>query len=301
MHALDTNRIARIGTVMHVTSIEKQYSYNGKSLDRILVTCQPVGLVEILNVSLSMNESDELIDDDEEESYLLASVKEYLPKERLDQWEGDVSNPRSDKLKGMLKHLWKSYSMVKAMYVTDPKKRTATRELPPFAVDAVQNALLSKWMTYDDTDKIRINHDDEYENDKQTFFSTSRGANTKEEEEFWKLAESWQALCNTLRQGHLSNFYSDRNEIMIDAARREQKGKPLRLPVKKEHLSKEVQMLLTLMEQRAIENFISLGMDPCLDFQALISLNCWEDRIEWLTFMVERERKRLEMKAKLLN
>ena len=37
-----------------------------------------------------------------------------------------------------------------------------------------------------------------------------------------------------------------------------------------------------------------MGMDPCLDMQALVSLPTIEKRIEWLAYLVSRERRRLE-------
>jgi len=96
---------------------------------------------------------------------------------------------------------------------------------------------------------------------------------------------------------------------MIEAAAKK-KG-PLKLPVKRLELPDDVQVLLSRMEKEASEDFLSCGMDACIDFQVLLGMGLRyadEDgfgdavhakRIQFLGEMIRREKNRLETKEKL--
>ena len=86
------------------------------------------------------------------------------------------------------------------------------------------------------------------------------------------------------------------NEVKISAA--SAKGGPLQLPIHMEDLPPDVQRELQLMELEAQKTYWDAGLDPCLDFQAMISLPHLGDRIELLSRMIARERARLEGIAK---
>ena len=85
---------------------------------------------------------------------------------------------------------------------------------------------------------------------------------------------------------------TDRNERMIEAA--SAKPGPLTLPVHLEDLPPAVQRQVQLLAVRAQQDYCQMGMDPCLDMQALVSLPTMQKRIEWLAYLVSRERQRLE-------
>jgi Lon protease-like protein len=116
------------------------------------------------------------------------------------------------------------------------------------------------------------------------------------ERSFWQAAQEWQSVCYTIQQGKQAILSTERNEIMIAAA--SEKGGPLKLPIHLEDLSPEVRREIQSMEVEAQDHFCKLGMDPCLDFQAIISLPSRMERITWLSRMVARERQRLETAAK---
>jgi hypothetical protein len=156
----------------------------------------------------------------------------------------------------------------------------ASRELPPFARDKVQTHLST--FTLEDLLNPRT---------------------------FWNVAESWQMLCNTVREARRSNLQSDMNEIMIESEIK--KGGMLKLPIKREKLGPDVQHVLNKLEEEACNEFHSLGMDPCLNFQILIgmcegyigdtdSLNEYQiQRLLYLGKLISRERRRVETKGML--
>jgi len=137
---------------------------------------------------------------------------------------------------------------------------------------------------------------------------------------FWNVVECWQMLCNTVREAHRSTLQTELNEIMIKAAC--DKGGPLVLPVKREGLPNDIQGMLMRMEREANDDFVSLGMDPCLDFQALLGMSSsllatskaavfaeqseetgddgiHAKRVLFLSTMIRKEKERLETKEKL--
>ena len=165
----------------------------------------------------------------------------------------------------ILQSLENDYSVVRNFYINGDG--VALRELPPFAVDGVQKI-----------PEITGNEFADYE-------------------QFWKAADVWQTLCNTVKEGRRAMLQSEMNEIMIDAAMK--KGGPLNLPVRSEDLPFEVRKLLQQKEEKSMRDFHQLGLDPCLDFQAIISAKSHEERLKLLSKMISRERRRLEAKESL--
>ena len=85
-----------------------------------------------------------------------------------------------------------------------------------------------------------------------------------------------------------------RNELMVEAAAA---LGPLKLPIHLEDLPPSVQRQVQMMEVEFQKQFLELGMDPCLDFQALISLPDTRKRVLCLSHWIARERRRLEVVA----
>jgi hypothetical protein len=168
------------------------------------------------------------------------------------------------------------YAAVRDLYMDE--NGVGSRELPPFARDKVQ-----------------------------THLSTFTLQDILNPRTFWNVAECWQMLCNTIREARRSNLQSDMNEIMIESEMK--KGGMLKLPIKREKLGPDVQAVLNKMEVDACEDFHSLGMDPCLNFQILIgmcegydrdsnSLNEYQiQRLLYLGRLISRERRRVETKG----
>lgn len=143
----------------------------------------------------------------------------------------------------------------------------------------------------------------------QTHLSTFTLEDLLNPRTFWNVAECWQMLCNTVREARRSNLQSDMNEIMIESEIK--KGGMLKLPIKREKLGPDVQHVLNKLEEEACDEFHSLGMDPCLNFQILIgmregysgdtdSLNEYQiQRLLYLGKLISRERRRVETKGML--
>ena len=170
------------------------------------------------------------------------------------------------------------YTAIRSLYMD--VDGVASCELPPFARDNVQAHL-----------------------------STFTLEDILNPQTFWNFAECWQMLCNTVREARRSNLQSDMNEIMIESEMK--KGGMLKLPIKREKLGPDVQAVLNKLEADACDDFHSLGMDPCLNFQILIgmrdgydgdtdSLNEYQkQRLLYLGKLISRERRRVETKGML--
>jgi len=137
-----------------------------------------------------------------------------------------------------------------------------TQELPPFALDHLATAL-PDWKVED--------------------LCTERG--------FWEAALVWQTLCYTVREGRQIILSADRNELMVAAA--SAKGGPLKLPIHVADLSPADRFRLQELERQAQSDFLSMGLDPCLDFQVMLAMNSFKDRLQFLSQLVSRERRRL--------
>jgi hypothetical protein len=258
--AQDTGRIASIGTLMEVIHMKETYA-NDKTLIRIVVECRAIDTVQIQGLEREAVGSPN--------DYLIGKVT------RLGEIQNTNYPPPIDPtlLDIRLNQIVEDYAAVRSMYIhTDG---VASRELPPYARDAVQSNL---------------------------------PAFTKEDfvRQFWNVAECWQMLCNTVREARRSELQAEMNEIMVDAASKK-KG-PLQLPVKRTDLPEDVQVLLGRMEKKQSEDFLSCGMDACLDFQALLGMrlkhegNCHKiqtERILFLGDLIKREKERLDMKERL--
>ena len=118
------------------------------------------------------------------------------------------------------------------------------------------------------------------------------------EARFWTVVDTWQVLCNTIRQSKQTQMQGMLNELSVEAAM--QLDGPLELPVKRERLPDIVQMQLEEIERTEFLDFIDLGMEPILDFQELLTMTSHTDRIRKLSKMISWERSRLETKEMLL-
>jgi hypothetical protein len=115
---------------------------------------------------------------------------------------------------------------------------------------------------------------------------------------FWAFIETWQMLCNTIRQAKRNQLSSMVNELSVEVAMRAEG--PLQLPVKRSSLPEDVQRELYKMEQDASRDFMELGMDPVLDFQQLMVMDSHWDRVVKMSGLVRNELVRLEAKESLI-
>jgi len=293
LRAHDTHRIATVGTLMQVSSIKETYSHDKQTLLRMEVECQAKGIVHINGVERTIQNG--IVLEDDSNDYWIGHVKvlEYMAgsdntniiKDNAGQKQR-IKETQPIFCKETVQSIVRDYAKVRNMYVHH--NGVASRELPLFARNAVQ-ANLPTFTQEDFLDKV----------------------------EFWNVVECWLLLCNTVREERRSKLQMDMNELMVEAASK--KRGPLKLPIKRDELPDDVQATLNRMEQKASEDYISCGMDPCLDFQALLGMGMLynqsdeEDidrsikrvdqvhhaRILFLGNMIKREKSRLDTKDKL--
>lgn len=114
----------------------------------------------------------------------------------------------------------------------------------------------------------------------------------KDEKSFFIACNIWQKLCYTIKEAKRVNLQSEVNEITISAAM--EMGGPLNLPVHREDLPFDVRIGLDEKESDAARDFIKLGMDPCLQFQHLLSTSKLQKKVNILKGMIAKESRRLQ-------
>lgn len=306
MWTKDTNRIASVGTLMQLLNTTEELQYTGnqnsngdsnqtedeslENIARIVVKCKACGIVQILDHSEKSDNDDGILDKIREfrqsYDYRVGTVQilEIFPNAESDDSISIDQLDAKDEMQNIQKILYE-YKAVRSMYIQEDS--IASLELPSFARTSVEQNL-PVFNTVND------------------FLSFNK---------FWDIAESWQMLCSTVRLAKLVDFQSKRDEIMVQAAMK--KPGPLQLPVKLYDLPVEVQNQIDKMEREANDNFLSLGMDPCLDFQTLLGFTLLHnddkdvdkqdkistavhiERIKYLAQMISKEKMRLETKQML--
>lgn len=259
LRARDTNRVAAVGTLMRILDIDDR-SISG-------ATTWPGTVLPTLNrvvaTCRAVGIADILsIEDREcaEDEYLRARVR-IRPLPGAAPCEEGAAERGS-----MATQAIEDYQKVRSIYINS--QSLASNELPKFARQAVKTLPI--------------------------FDATA----VTDETTFWQLVETWQMLCNTIRQAKQTQLQNVVNELSVTVAMRS-KG-PLELPVKRRNLPAEVQRQLEQMEQRAAQDFIDLGMEPILDFQEILAATERTERARTLARMMARERARLEAKESLI-
>ena len=110
--------------------------------------------------------------------------------------------------------------------------------------------------------------------------------------QFWRVADFWQTLCETVKEGRQLAVLADRNELLVAAAVR--RGGILQLPVHVEDVEPADRQRVQELEQTAQRLWLDLRLDPCVDFQRLLAAERHGDRLRLFAEMVARERMRLE-------
>jgi hypothetical protein len=268
LRAMDTGRIASIGTVMSIVDAEKQFHYGTNDTARIRLNCHGEQLVEICHIENGEQWGTKRLM--KSQDYLRAKVKP------IHFMNASTTTERREDFTEKLLSLSKDLRTIKTMYQLDlgSQKDFPPRTLPKLG-DAIQDIAIKLDQDEMDSDAILI----------------------ELERIFWRFAQEWQSICYTLRQGQEALLSAERNELMVEAACA--KGGPLNLPIHIEDLEPQDRRQIQLLELQAQKRHIELGIDPVLDFQVLISLPDLEQRISWLGRMVTRERQRLSEFASL--
>lgn len=158
----------------------------------------------------------------------------------------------------IISNIIEDYNYVRATYLDG----VGASDLPPFALEHLAQALPA-WNAND--------------------LTTDSG--------FWEAALVWQTLAYTVREGRQMILSADRNELMVAAA--SAKG-PLKLPIHVSDLSPTDRFRLQELERQAQSDFLEMGLDPCLDFQVMLAMDDFKNRLKSLSKLISRERRRLE-------
>lgn len=259
LRARDTNRIASVGTIMQLLDTDDRSIIGAKTWPGDELTLNRV-VAKCRAVGVA-----EILWIEEcdygEDDYLIANVRIYNDKETT-----STVNERSDEFDSIAQQIIDDYQKVRSIYINS--QSLASNELPKFARNSVQTL-----PTFDH----EIVHN---------------------EMKIWMLVETWQMLCNTIRQSKRSRLQAVVNELSVAAAM-QAKG-PLELPVKRNSLPLDLQKQLDDLEQNASRDYLELGMEPVLDFQEIICMKRHVDRVMKLASMIQRERLRLEAKESLI-
>lgn len=259
LRARDTNRIASVGTIMQLLDIDDRSITGAKTWPGNRLTLnRVVAKCRAVGVAEILSIEER---DYGEDDYLIASVQIHN-----DEDSTSVPTENSDQFHSIVQQIIEDYQKVRSIYINS--QSLASNELPKFARNAV------KTLPTFDLDIVQ------------------------NEKKFWMLVETWQMLCNTIRQSKRSRLQAIVNELSVAAAM-QAKG-PLDLPVKRKNLPLAVQRQLDEIEQNASRDFLELGMDPVLDFQEIIGMKRHSDRVVKLASMIKRERLRLEAKDSLI-
>ncbi|KAL3904523.1 MAG: hypothetical protein SGILL_010032 [Bacillariaceae sp.] len=258
LRAMDSGRIASVGTIMRIVDAEEQFHYGTDEIARIKLTCYAEELVEICSVKNGADWSQKRLT--KSSDYLEAKVRPTVGGNDPSDETLETSAVR-EQLWGLVKDL----RTIKTMYQLDLGAKDFPPESLPKIGDAIQDDCI--------------------------------GSAEDLESSFWRLAQEWQSVCYTLRQGQQSMLSAERNERMVEAACA--KGGPLKLPIQMSDLEPEERQEIQRMEMEAQDRHVELGIDPVLDFQVLVSLPSLGERIDWLGKMMTREKRRLTEAASL--
>jgi hypothetical protein len=259
LRARDTNRIASVGTIMKLLDTDDRSIIGAKTWPGNQLTLNRV-VAKCRAVGIAEILSIEEHDYGEDD-YLIANVRIHS-----DDDIPPAPMEMNNQFHSITKQIIDDYQKVRSIYINS--QSLASNELPKFARNAVQTL-----PTFDN---------DTVQNEKK----------------FWMLVETWQMLCNTIRQSKRSKLQAIVNELSVAAAM-QAKG-PLELPVKRKKLPLDVQRQLDELEQNASRDYLELGMEPVLDFQEIIGMKRHRDRVVKLASMIQRERLRLEAKESLI-
>jgi hypothetical protein len=272
LRAADTGCIASVGTLMRVNTLTPEMAPSAlrlsdptelQRIQRILVTCVPVATVRIVGLENPLVSTLE---------YRLQHPTEYLRAIICQRWEHSSVAITADNVDctvtadATYSAIADDYTAIRMLYIDC----VGIEGLPRYSVAQLSDALrpISAFRLDDASD-------------------------------FWRFATLWQRLCETVREGHSQMLVANRNELLVEAAIR--KGGPLQLPVHVEGLLLSDRRRVQALELEAQHAWRDVQLDPCLDFQVLLSLSTQLARLRYLSMMIRRERCRVTAIASSLS
>lgn len=273
LRAVDTGAVSKVATLLRVIQYHKERKVHPTSDDslvnekdeseqayqRIRLTCVPTGeTVDILNIENAHASSLE---------FKVRHPTEYLRATVRRRRGGDhcINAFTAQSIDPLYQKIQEDYHAVRTLYL----EGIGTADMPPFSFKKLSESLPTR-----------------------LFCERSSNNNDDEEKYFWRGTTVWQSLCETVREGIQLVTTAHRNELLIEAAIRQ--GGPLQLPIHIADLKPTDRQRIEKIEQdvqNAWRNEIKL--EPCLDFQVLLSLSTLKSRLEYFSNMVERECTRL--------
>jgi hypothetical protein len=256
LRAMDTGRIASVGNILRIVDADVQKGENDKII-RICLTCQSEGMVEILEVENGSGWGEKrLLRSDE---YLRARLRPVLEVDDQETNEIDGTRDWQDAYNAIREDL----RTIKLIY----QLQLGKEDYPIDTLSRLGNAI----QDFPELDDACVDDGDAL---------------------LWNLAQEWQSVCMTLRQGRQALLATERNERMVAAACAG--GGPLKLPIHLSDLEPESRREVQKLDVEFQEDHEVFGMDPILDFQVLIGLPTSNRRFAFLAKLVARERLRLE-------
>ena len=254
LRLVDTGRMAQRGTILRVTDMEVKSLENGE-IQKVVLTCEAEDVVDIVTVE-NMDAADLEYRLRRPREYLKALVRRVstIRREKDHNKMPNDSHPTRD----LCLKVARDFNRVREYLV----EGFGTDDLPPFARKSLSEAL-----------------------------PLLKESDLVPSASFWNIVYLWQTYAYTVREGYQQKLASDRNELLIAGALR-QEG-PLNLPVHITDLFPEDRQRVVELEQRIHQEWIDTGLEPVLDFQRLINLQSDEQRLSHFSEMVARERGRL--------
>lgn len=288
LKVLDTGRIATVGTLLRIVHMDIQTIHpipptttttsttttttpSLNQIQRIVVTCQPESIVDILYIENPVACTME---------YRLQHPNEYLRGtvcvRRPINNDMDIMNTKNmTNIQCLCDRLYTDYNVVRQYYWNGVGMIDNT--MPP-----ISNIELSKALPMVQSSQEFVHN-------------------------FWKMANIWQTLCETVFATRQRILNADRNEMLVDAAIR--KGGALQLPIHLDDITSTIdRQNIQRMEELAQELWQDLRLDPCIDFQKLLVASSLssssttntnnqqqlEESLNHFANMISRERFRLE-------
>lgn len=252
LRAMDSGRIASIGNILRIVDADIQRGAREDEILRIRLTCQSEGLAEIAEVENGSGWG----------AKRLLRSDEYL-RARLHPLTSDDEEIDNDKdWQDAYEAICQDLRTIKLIY----QLQLGSKDYPPDTL-------------------LRLG------NEMRDFPEIDR-SNNGSDELLWQLAQEWQSVCMTLRQGRQALLATERNERMVEAMCAY--GGPLKLPIQMSDLDPKSRLKVQELDQDFQYEHEESGMDPILDFQVLIGLPTTSRRFRFLAKLVARERLRLE-------
>ena len=256
-------RAADTGRLAKVGTLMRIIDMEVKAMDgdvqKIVLTCVAQDAVDILSI-----DNPEAVDF----AYRLKHPKEYLratvQTRRATETNIDWSDEDDSRVLALASQIAKDFNRVREYLM----EGFGTDDLPPFARTNLADAL-----------------------------PPLEASQLASPSTFWQAVYQWQTYAYTLREGYQQNMATDRNELLIAGALK--KGGPLNLPVHLTDLLPEDRQQVVQLEQNCQQAWVDTGLEPVLDFQALLVAEHHVERLEKMSTMVSRERERLTMIALL--